>query len=147
MRNFLKGLIIATGFVPSVVLAQKTVQIDVKSNVHSISPYIYGANASFDKATATRWGGNRSSSYNWENNASNGGNDYNFVSDNHYDYTQSHTPATPILSSSGIDADMVLMMSFLNNTVSILSSVPEPVIRKNQRTFSQSSRITIMGGA
>ena len=99
MRNFLKGLIIATGFVPSVVLAQKTVQIDVKSNVHSISPYIYGANASFDKATATRWGGNRSSSYNWENNASNGGNDYNFVSDNHYDYTQSHTPATPILSS------------------------------------------------
>ena len=99
MNNLMKGLIFTLGFVPCVGFAQKTVQIDVKSNVHSISPYIYGANATFDKATATRWGGNRSTSYNWESNASNGGNDYEFISDNHYDYSGSHTPATPILSS------------------------------------------------
>ena len=93
MKNISKGLIIAFSLVPCWVFSQKTVSIDVKRDVHSISPYIYGTNESYDGATATRWGGNRSTSYNWENNASNGGNDYNFTSDNYYDNTGKTTPA------------------------------------------------------
>lgn len=100
MKNISKGLIIAFSLVPCWAFSQKTVSIDVKRDVHSISPYIYGTNESYDGATATRWGGNRSTSYNWENNASNSGNDYNFTSDNHYDYTGSSTPALPILNAT-----------------------------------------------
>ncbi len=85
--------------VPVVGFAQKSVSIDVKSNVHTISPYIYGTNESYDGATVSRWGGNRSSAYNWENNASNGGNDANFTSDNFYDYTENKTPGLPILNA------------------------------------------------
>ncbi len=99
MKKISKGLIVALSLVPAVGFSQKVVNIDVKSNVHSISPYIYGTNESYDGATAARWGGNRSSSYNWENNASNGGNDANFTSDNFYDYTASTTPGLPILNA------------------------------------------------
>lgn len=100
MKNISKGLIIAFSLVPCWAFSQKTVSIDVKRDVHSISPYIYGTNESYDGATATRWGGNRSTSYNWENNASNGGNDYNFTSDNYYDNTGKTTPAYPILNAT-----------------------------------------------
>ena len=47
-----------------------------------ISPYIYGANQSVLDTknslniTQNRFGGNRTTSYNWENNFSNAGNDY-----------------------------------------------------------------------
>ena len=100
MKNISKGLIIAFSIVPCWAFSQKTVSIDVKKNVHSISPYIYGTNESYDGATATRWGGNRSTSYNWENNASNSGNDYNFSSDNFYDFTGASSPAYPILNAT-----------------------------------------------
>lgn len=100
MKNISKGLIIAFSLVPCWAFSQKTVSIDVKRDVHSISPYIYGTNESYDGATATRWGGNRSTSYNWENNASNGGNDYNFISDNFYDYTGNSMPAFPIVNAT-----------------------------------------------
>lgn len=53
----------------------------------SISPYIYGSNGQSDdrdeRITARRQGGNRLSGYNWENNASNAGNDYFHQSDNY----------------------------------------------------------------
>lgn len=100
MDNLAKNLIVALSIVPCVGFAQKTVEIDVKKNVHEISKYIYGTNEPYDGATATRWGGNRSSSYNWENNASNGGNDYEFISDNFYDYSGTATPALPILNAT-----------------------------------------------
>ena len=60
----------------------------------SISPYIYGSNAQSDdrdeRITARRQGGNRLTGYNWENNASNAGNDYIHHSDNYLtrDFTQ-----------------------------------------------------------
>lgn len=45
----------------------------------SISPYIYGVNSGVDMSKVTagsfRLGGNRMSSYNWENNMSNAGSD------------------------------------------------------------------------
>lgn len=97
MKIISKTLIAALCIAPSVAFSQ-TITIDVKSNVHAISPYIYGSNEDCDFTTSARWGGNRSTTYNWENNASNGGNDYSNVSDGFYDYTGSSTPALPIVN-------------------------------------------------
>ena len=54
-----------------------------------ISPYVYGCNYSQttnfttgENFTIARDGGNRTTAYNWENNASNAGSDYVFSSDN-----------------------------------------------------------------
>lgn len=60
--------------------ARVTFSIDASSN-SPISPYIYGTNQSNWSGSAkyltfTRLGGNRWSAYNWENNASNAGEDY-----------------------------------------------------------------------
>ncbi len=101
MNKLTKSFLLIAGMMPGVLFAQKTVTVDVKANVHSISPYIYGTNESYERSTATRWGGNRSSSYNWENNASNSGNDYSFTSDNFYDASGNGkgTPAYPILNA------------------------------------------------
>jgi hypothetical protein len=55
-----------------------TVTVDPSVDRHPISPYIYGANhdiAGFDGWTAMRLCGNRMSTYNWLNNASNAGHD------------------------------------------------------------------------
>ncbi len=55
-----------------------TLAIDTGADRHAISPYIYGSNMDFrdvDRLPARRLGGNRTTSYNWENNASNGGSD------------------------------------------------------------------------
>jgi hypothetical protein len=55
-------------------------QIDTSRDTSHISPYIYGSNGQSDdrtaRITARRIGGNRLTGYNWENNASNMGMDY-----------------------------------------------------------------------
>jgi mannan endo-1,4-beta-mannosidase len=60
---------------------QVTVAVDPVGDTSRISPYIYGTNGqSNDRSlniTARRLGGNRMTGYNWENNASNMGMDYN----------------------------------------------------------------------
>jgi hypothetical protein len=48
-----------------------------------ISPYIYGTNELYNRATAQRLGGNRMTGYNWENNASNAGVDWLHNSDDY----------------------------------------------------------------
>jgi len=57
------------------------IRIDPGADTLQISPYIYGSNGqSYDRPfniTARRLGGNRLTGYNWENNASNMGMDYN----------------------------------------------------------------------
>ena len=60
-----------------------TVQIDPGANRAAISPFIYGTNQDIAGTpfTAFRSGGNRTTGYNWENNASNAGSDYNQQSD------------------------------------------------------------------
>ena len=71
-----------------------TFTVDVSKNNHAISPYIYcqsawGSPTSDDLAKLAqtnglgliRVGGNRFSAYNWENNASNAGSDYQFQND------------------------------------------------------------------
>lgn len=58
------------------------VSIDTSAERAAISPYIYGTNSDFGAAvTARRLGGNRLTGYNWENNASNAGQDYIHSSD------------------------------------------------------------------
>jgi hypothetical protein len=56
-------------------------------NVHVISPYVYGLNdetqAAAVHAPIVRSGGNRLTAYNWENNASNAGSDYQFQNDDY----------------------------------------------------------------
>ncbi len=66
---------------------QETVKIRVTpSEEHkAISPYIYGVNTGVDtekvSAGSIRLGGNRLAAYNWENNVSNAGSDWNHHSD------------------------------------------------------------------
>jgi hypothetical protein len=63
-----------------------TFTIDPTQNLQPISRYIYGVNQSLSGAysndTLTRMGGNRLTAYNWVNNASNAGSDFNFQNDN-----------------------------------------------------------------
>jgi hypothetical protein len=73
-----------------------TFSVDVSKDNHAISPYIYCLNAwnssSDDMAKLAqsnglrlvRSGGNRFSAYNWENNASNAGADYQFQNDDYF---------------------------------------------------------------
>jgi mannan endo-1,4-beta-mannosidase len=66
-----------------------SVDIDTNSEQSAISPYIYGANqmwSTFNTETETFWtarrfGGNRATAYNWENNSSNAGKEDNNKSD------------------------------------------------------------------
>jgi mannan endo-1,4-beta-mannosidase len=62
------------------------VTVDPSKDRAPISPYIYGTNQDLAldlKITARRLGGNRMTGYNWENNASNAGSDYQQASDNY----------------------------------------------------------------
>jgi mannan endo-1,4-beta-mannosidase len=61
-----------------------TVAVDPAAGRTAISPYVYGVNQDLPgyTATARRQGGNRSTGYNWENNASNAGSDWMHSSDN-----------------------------------------------------------------
>ena len=61
-----------------------TFEVDAGKVIRTISPYVYGLNSQRDdgaNTTVRRMGGNRQTGYNWENNASNAGNDYNHQSD------------------------------------------------------------------
>lgn len=58
--------------------------VDITKNKHTISPYIYWRNfgtGNDENFGAIRLGGNRLTGYNWENNASNAGTDWNNSSD------------------------------------------------------------------
>lgn len=60
--------------------------VTVRDSLKPISPYIYGTNQTLtggENWTALRIGGNRLTGYNWENNASNAGSDYNQESDDY----------------------------------------------------------------
>ncbi len=62
-----------------------TFTVTTAKGLRPISPYIYGVNdgaqAAAAHATIVRSGGNRLTAYNWENNASNAGSDYQFEND------------------------------------------------------------------
>jgi len=69
----------------SAAVAQVSIDVDPAAGRAPISPYIYGTNQDLPgvAAPARRYGGNRSTGYNWENNASNAGSDYNHQSDDY----------------------------------------------------------------
>jgi hypothetical protein len=61
------------------------VNVDVLNNRHAISPYVYGGSYPQDAAhvtdsgiTTVRWGGNSTSTYNWQLHTNNADNDYYF---------------------------------------------------------------------
>ncbi len=88
VRNFANKLWIRAVLLlvvcPTIAAAQVQINIDAAQSVKAISPFIYGANStSITNATLQRLGGNRWTAYNWENNASNAGNDYIFQNDNY----------------------------------------------------------------
>jgi hypothetical protein len=62
-------------------------EVHADQNVHPISPFVYGVNdgaqAKNAGATLVRNGGNRLTAFNWENNASNAGSDYNYENDDY----------------------------------------------------------------
>ncbi len=79
-----------------------TFTITGNQNVQSISPYIYGVNdgsqAASVHATIVRTGGNRLTAFNWENNASNAGSDYQFEND---DFMCGTIPCAPSNDAPG----------------------------------------------
>ncbi|MDR1761261.1 MAG: carbohydrate-binding protein, partial [Bacteroidales bacterium] len=80
------------------VYAQVNITVDIKADVKAISPYVYGANDANTVSTAIRWGGNRTSAYNWETNFSNAGKDYGpHVSDAYFG-SESQGLAAPIIT-------------------------------------------------
>jgi len=94
--------------------------VDSTRNARSISPYIYGTNQSnlptgTKGLTLTRVGGNRLSAYNWENNASNAGSDWQYSSDNYL--SSSAMPGLPMkqaaqtASSAGASIIMTVPMA------------------------------------
>src|ERR1019366_680026 len=63
-----------------------TYTINTSTGRNAISPYIYGSNGSLlgkENFSSIRVGGNRLTGYNWENNFSNAGSDYQQSSDNY----------------------------------------------------------------
>jgi len=72
---------------PSFAQINVTYTVNTSVDRHPISPYIYGLNnGSYRHAAFRRWGGNRLSAYNWENNFSNAGADYINSNDNYLPY-------------------------------------------------------------
>jgi hypothetical protein len=76
---------------PAASSASVHVTVDVLTNRHPISPYVYGGAYPKDGPTITdsglsvvRWGGNATSRYNWKTQTSNSANDYYFSD---YTYT------------------------------------------------------------
>jgi hypothetical protein len=83
-----------------------TFAVHADQGAHPISPYIYGVNdgnvAAAHRATIVRNGGNRLTAYNWENNASNAGNDFRFQNDDYLCSTMGGTKnAYPCAPDSG----------------------------------------------
>ena len=112
MKSFFKRLAIGIALPLSAHAA--TIQVHADNPGHAISPAIYGINAlATGKATylsadsamlgSDRMGGNRMTAYNWENNYSSAGSDWQFNSDNWL--TQNPLP-TPT-GTGGAVADFV----------------------------------------
>ncbi|MER2562355.1 MAG: glycoside hydrolase family 44 protein [Myxococcaceae bacterium] len=78
--------------------ADVTLTVRSDRNRHAISPLIYGtnqpANPTRNRYGLLRVGGNRLTAYNWENNASNAGSDFNFQNDGYL--SNSNTPGALI---------------------------------------------------
>jgi hypothetical protein len=94
--------------------ADVTLSVRADSDVHPISPLIYGINGDCSDAkkhpTLCRSGGNRLTAYNWENNASNAGSDWCFQNDSLLgDTEQPGKSASDLLASARGNGGTVLL--------------------------------------
>src|SRR5580658_6558839 len=100
MRQMLLGLAVVA-LANITAAAQTTVHfiIDASENVRPISRLIYGVNenigGSLVNPTFMRFGGNRTTAYNWVTNASNAGKDYLYQSD--AQFTGGSTPGGALI--------------------------------------------------
>jgi hypothetical protein len=79
--------------------------VDSAKDKAPISPYIYGTNDDLtgtENFTARRIGGNRMTTYNWENNASNAGDDWHHSSDNYIPWYYGEIPWGGNMDEPGI---------------------------------------------
>lgn len=88
MNKSILSLCVAVLFFSAMLHAQISVTYTVNTGLGRtpISPYIYGSNADLtgsENFSSRRAGGNRLTGYNWENNFSNAGSDWNHSSDNY----------------------------------------------------------------
>ena len=92
------GLALAAGAGTDATAKPVTFIVD-GATTKPISPYIYGVNfpdwSKHKYVTLCRWGGNRTTAYNWETNASNAGNDWQHQNDDYL--SRSDAPADPVL--------------------------------------------------
>ena len=89
MRRTLLGLaLIALANIGAAGQVTVHFTVDASANVHPISRLIYGINQTLggplENLTLTRFGGNRTTAYNWVTNASNAGKDYLYVNDGYF---------------------------------------------------------------
>lgn len=100
------SLAIATAL-PLLLSAQLTTTFTINTNKEraAISPYIYGTNGQSNdwesNITARRFGGNRTTTYNWEDNFSNGGSDYINDNDNYLPWN-SNLPVAQYLTPNSV---------------------------------------------
>ena len=96
--------------------------VHTDQNVAPISPYIYGVNdgsqAAGIHATIVRNGGNRLTAYNWENNASNAGSDYEFEND---DYLCSTITCSPNSDTPGAYLKAIVDQATAAGAVSLIT--------------------------
>ncbi len=86
MKSFYILLISLTLFICKIYPQETNFTIIVSDSLNAVSPYIFGTNQLLngdENWASMRQGGNRMTGYNWENNASNAGSDYNQQSDNY----------------------------------------------------------------
>jgi Glycoside hydrolase family 44 len=116
-----EGKFFFTTFIMTVIFScalfsqQVTFTVGTSDSLEPISPYIYGTNQLLSEGgdwTALRQGGNRFTGYNWENNASNAGSDYNQESD---DYLVDVAGINP--DSSAVPG--IVTSTFQNQTINL----------------------------
>jgi len=119
------------------------------TNTHPISPYIYGINFAASVAglppalTFDRAGGNRWTAYNWENNASNAGSDFQYENDAFL--SSSSVPAAAVTSliagdqSSGMTSLVTFQMQGLvaGDESGPVSTANAPVMTRFKKVVDQ----------
>jgi uncharacterized protein (TIGR03437 family) len=127
-----RGLLLAISLLSGLALhaaSAPALAVDATANVHPISPYIYGINEYADSGLASimriplrRFGGDATTSYNWQIDVSNAASDWYF--ENYAQY--SGTPALPDGSSFDLFHEANLQTGALSlGTISLMDWTPK----------------------
>ena len=150
--------LIGVGTVPEPATAGDagpTLAVDATSQVHPISPLIYGMNSyGVDQALAAefkvpveRWGGDATTRYNWAVDSSNAGADWYFMSGGNPDPVPSATPDALVdqdRSTGGQTIITIPMIPWINNSAATNCSFPTSVYGPQQ---SVNPFVTLPGGS